>query len=185
MIDIEKIENIDDKKHIALLDTSSISFMQGLKMKGIQPEDILKDYDLILINTPLKDEFGHQLAVKLCESTCSGVILICKADLAEEMVNRTGDYGVCVVSKPLNKQELVKALRIGSAFRHRLLTMQKENNKLRTKLEEMRYVSRAKFLLISEQGMTEEAAHRYIEKSAMDTRRTRKEVSLEVIAKYE
>ena len=49
----------------------------------------------------------------------------------------------------------------------------------------MRYVSRAKFLLISEQGMTEEAAHHYIEKSAMDTRRTRKEVSLEVIAKYE
>lgn len=28
MIDIEKIENIDDKKHIVLLDTSSISFMQ-------------------------------------------------------------------------------------------------------------------------------------------------------------
>ena len=28
MIDIDKIENIDDKKHIALLDTSSISFMQ-------------------------------------------------------------------------------------------------------------------------------------------------------------
>ena len=49
MIDIEQIENIDDKKHIALLDTSSISFMQGLKMKGIQPEVILKDYDLILI----------------------------------------------------------------------------------------------------------------------------------------
>lgn len=79
----------------------------------------------------------------------------------------------------------MKALRTGSAFRHRLLTMQKENNKLRAKLEEMRYVSRAKFLLISEQGMTEETAHRYIEKSAMDTRRTRKEVSLEVIAKYE
>ena len=49
MIDIEKIENIDDKKHVALLDTSSISFMQGLKMKGIQPEEVLKDYDLILI----------------------------------------------------------------------------------------------------------------------------------------
>ena len=131
----------------------------GSEARRMIPHD---DYDLILINTPLKDEFGHQLAVKLCESTCSGVILICKADLAEEMVNRTG-----------------------SAFRYRLLTMQKENNKLRTKLEEMRYVSRAKFLLISEQGMTEEAAHRYIEKSAMDTRRTRKEVSLEVIAKYE
>lgn len=85
----------------------------GSEARRMIPHD---DYDLILINTPLKDEFGHQLAVKLCESTCSGVILICKADLAEEMVNRTGDYGVCVVSKPLNKQELVKALRIGSAF---------------------------------------------------------------------
>ena len=49
MLDIEKIKNIDDKKHVALLDTSSISFMQGLKMKGIQPEEVLKDYDLILI----------------------------------------------------------------------------------------------------------------------------------------
>ena len=131
------------------------------------------------------DEFGHQLAVKLCESTCSGVILICKADLAEEMTNRTSDYGVCVVPKPLNKQELLQAIRMGSAFRHRLLGLQKENNKLRAKLEELRYVSRAKFLLITEQGMSEEAAHRYIEKSAMDTRRTRKEVSLEIIAKYE
>ena len=154
----------------------------GSEARRMIPHD---DFDLILINTPLKDEFGHQLAVKLCESTCSGVILICKADLAEEMTNRTSDYGVCVVPKPLNKQELLQAIRMGSAFRHRLLGLQKENNKLRAKLEELRYVSRAKFLLITEQGMSEEAAHRYIEKSAMNTRRTRKEVSLEIIAKYE
>ena len=161
----------------------------GSEARRMIPHD---DFDLILINTPLKDEFGHQLAVKLCESTCSGVILICKADLAEEMTNRTSDYGLCVVPKPLYKakrsaslEELLQAIRMGSAFRHRLLGLQKENNKLRAKLEELRYVSRAKFLLITEQGMSEEAAHRYIEKSAMDTRRTRKEVSLEIIAKYE
>ena len=46
---ITKITNIDNKKHIALLDTSSISFMQGLHEKGITSEEILKDYDLILI----------------------------------------------------------------------------------------------------------------------------------------
>lgn len=46
---ITKITNIDNKKHIALLDTSSISFMQGLDERGIPSEDILKDYDLILI----------------------------------------------------------------------------------------------------------------------------------------
>ncbi len=49
MIEIARLSKIDDKRHIALLDTSSISFMQGLNGKGVQPESVLKDYDLILI----------------------------------------------------------------------------------------------------------------------------------------
>ena len=46
MIEIAKIDN---KKHIALLDTSSVSFMQALQIKGVQSESVLKDYDLILV----------------------------------------------------------------------------------------------------------------------------------------
>ena len=49
MIEIEKITKIDNKSHIALLDTSSISFMQALHIKGVHPEIVLKEYDLILI----------------------------------------------------------------------------------------------------------------------------------------
>lgn len=49
MINITAIHKIENKKYIALLDTSSISFMQGLKEKGIELNTILKDYDLILI----------------------------------------------------------------------------------------------------------------------------------------
>lgn len=49
MMTITKVTNIDNKKRIALLDTSSISFMQGLEAKGVPSDDILKDYDLILI----------------------------------------------------------------------------------------------------------------------------------------
>ena len=48
MIKIEEINNID-KKHIALMDTSSISFMQSLQNKEINLDCILKDYELILI----------------------------------------------------------------------------------------------------------------------------------------
>ena len=33
---ITKITELDGKRHIALLDTSSISFMQGLSEKGLQ-----------------------------------------------------------------------------------------------------------------------------------------------------
>lgn len=49
MLEITEITEIYNKRHIALLDTSSISFMQGLQTKGLQPETVLKDYDLILI----------------------------------------------------------------------------------------------------------------------------------------
>lgn len=142
-------------------------------------------YGLIIINTPLKDETGYQLSLKLSEDTCAAVILICKADIADEMTNRTIDYGVCVVPKPLNKAVFLQAIRTGTAFHHRMLALHQENAKLRTKLEELRYVSRAKCLLIAKQQMTEETAHRYIEKNAMDTRRTRKDVAMEIIAKYE
>lgn len=60
---ITKITDIDDKKHIALLDTSSISFMQGLHEKGVVSDEILKDYDLILVPewvlTEIKDAEGR------------------------------------------------------------------------------------------------------------------------------
>ncbi len=49
MIKITEITQIDSQKQIALLDTSSISFMQRLQMRGIQSDSVLKDYDLILI----------------------------------------------------------------------------------------------------------------------------------------
>ena len=49
MIEITKITEISGKRHIALMDTTSISFMQGLSLRGLQPESILKDYELILI----------------------------------------------------------------------------------------------------------------------------------------
>ena len=48
MIKIEEIKKMD-KKHIALMDTSSISFMQSLQNKEINLDCILKDYELILI----------------------------------------------------------------------------------------------------------------------------------------
>lgn len=63
MMEVTKITNIEHKKHIALLDTSSISFMQGLDTKGIPLDSILQVYDLILIPewvlTELNDAEGR------------------------------------------------------------------------------------------------------------------------------
>ena len=53
------------------------------------------------------------------------------------------------------------------------------------KLEEMRLVGRAKCMLMQYRGLTEQQAHRQIEKQAMDSRQTRGAVALEILDTYE
>lgn len=141
-------------------------------------------FDLMIINMPLSDEKGDRLAQQISASTSAGIILLCKADSAEEITNRTADSGVSVVSKPIHKSELYQAVRAGFAMRTRLLSLRDENEKLRQKLRELRVVSRAKCLLIEKCSMTEQDAHRHIEKLAMDSRRTREAVAEETIAAH-
>lgn len=141
-------------------------------------------FSLIVLNTPLKDEFGYQLSLQLTQNTCSGVVMLCKADMAEEMANKTISYGVLVVAKPLNRAALLQAIRMGKAMHGRMMHMKAENDKLQKKLEELRCVSCAKCILIEREQYTEEQAHRYIEKLAMDTRRNRREVAMEILSHY-
>ena len=46
---INSIDKIENQRKIAILDTSSISFLQHLNQRCQRADDILKDYDLILI----------------------------------------------------------------------------------------------------------------------------------------
>ena len=48
-MNIPSISSIENKKRIAIFDTSSVSFMQNLQQKCSTADRILKDYDLILI----------------------------------------------------------------------------------------------------------------------------------------
>ena len=63
--------------------------------------------------------------------------------------------------------------------------MQRENQRLQGKIEEIRLCDRAKCALIQHRGLTEPQAHRYMEKRAMDERRTRREVAEEILRTYE
>ena len=52
------------------------------------------------------------------------------------------------------------------------------------KIQEIRLVNKAKWALIQCLGMTEEEAHRHIEKRAMDERLTRREVASRILSTY-
>ncbi|MDR1960853.1 MAG: response regulator, partial [Gracilibacteraceae bacterium] len=102
------------------------------------------DYDLVIVNTPLADEFGHDLAFAVLENTSAGVMLLVKSDIAEEVEARVEDYGVFVLAKPLNRQMLYQALKLMAASRRRIVGLKLQNSKLQSKIEELRLVDRAK-----------------------------------------
>ncbi len=143
------------------------------------------EYALVIINAPLSDEFGHELSIFLAENTSSGVILLCKADMVEDVSDKVVDYGVCVVPRPMNRAMLHQSIRLVEAVRSRMLGLKRENSKLMVKIDEMRLINRAKCALMQYLKLTEPEAHRYIEKQAMDTRSTRKEVALRILSAYE
>lgn len=143
------------------------------------------DFDLVVVNTPLSDEFGDELALLAAQETMAGVVLIVKAEMADDISAKVENDGALVVSKPLNRQLFYQALRLAAASRRRMLGLKKENVKLQKKIEEIRLVDRAKCALIQYLNMTEAQAHRYIEKQAMDLRTTRGEIANGILHTYE
>lgn len=141
-------------------------------------------YDLVIINTPLPDEYGTELAIAASDSFC-GVMLIVKAENADEISEKVENFGVFVVEKPISRQVFFRTIRMAGVQLHRMQGLQKENRKLKNKIEEIRTVDRAKCLLIQFEEMTEPEAHRYIEKRAMDLRISRLQVASEILQQYE
>ena len=146
---------------------------------------ITNSYDLIIINAPLTDEFGEELAIHIVENAVSGVLLIVKSELFDEICYRVEEFGVFTVSKPLSKQYFYQALKLCTATVERLRVFEKEKVKLQVKIDEIRIIDRAKCTLIEYLKMSEAQAHRYIEKQAMDMRTTKKSIAESILRTYE
>lgn len=143
------------------------------------------DFELVVINTPLTDEYGHELSIMISEASTAGIILICKNDISDDVSDKVSDFGVCVVPKPLNKVVFHQSLKLVQATRSRMLGLKKENVKLLGQIEEMRLINRAKCALMQYLKFTEPQAHKYIEKQAMNNRQTRCEVARHILDTYE
>ena len=142
-------------------------------------------YDLVLINTPLPDEFGTRLALDACESSSAGVLLLVKVEHCPDIEAQVSAHGVLTLAKPTSAQLFAQTLRLLCITRERLRGMEKKAVTLQEKMGEIRLVNRAKWLLIEELKMTEQEAHRYIEKQAMDRCVTRRAVAEQILSTYQ
>ena len=138
-------------------------------------------FSLVFINTPLPDEPGAQLALDLSNNRNCCVALLVSGDSYDQINEQVEDAGVITLSKPCSAQQLKQAAAMMSATRFKLADLEQKTATLEEKMEEIRLVNRAKWMLIERRGMDEATAHRYIEKLAMDARQTRRLVAQTLI----
>ena len=140
--------------------------------------------DIVIINTPLSDDFGVELALDLAEGA-TGVMLLVKNELYDQVCYKVEDSGVLTLGKPMSRQGFYSAVKLLTAMTARLSKMEKANRTLQEKMADIRVVNRVKWLLIEHHHMKEQDAHYFIEKQAMDTRLSRREVAENIIRAYD
>lgn len=139
----------------------------------------------VVVDTPLSDEPGADLALYAASRCSGGVILFARRTLAEELAKLSGGRGVIVIPKPVDREALRLALQALEIMRIKLALAEDENLRLRARLADEKAICRAKCLLVAHHGMQEAAAHRYIEKRAMDSRKSKREIADEIIKREE
>ena len=141
------------------------------------------DWEVLVVNAPLPDEFGHQLAMDAADEG-TGVLLAVKSEQWEEISEQASSFGVLTLGKPFSRGMFSQAVGLLLASQAKAQRYRAENEKLRQKLEELRIVSRAKCLLVEYLHLNEEEAHKYPERQAMEERKTRRAVAEEILREY-
>ncbi|MCR5040738.1 MAG: ANTAR domain-containing protein [Clostridia bacterium] len=140
-----------------------------------------RSYDIVIVNSPLPDDAGVRFAIDAVGGAGTVALLLIRAEFFDETSQRVSEHGVFTVSKPVSGTLLDAALNWLISARERLRKTEKKTLTLEEKMEEIRIVNRAKWLLIERRGMDEPSAHRFIEKQAMDRCVTRRTVAEEIL----
>ena len=149
-----------------------------------QRELINKSVDIVVINAPLKDEMGTELAIELAQNNSCGVMMMVKNDVYEQVSYKVEEYGVLTLPRPCTAQQAFQTMKLLLATKQRLKALEQKTASLEEKMKEIRLVNRAKGLLMDNLKFTEQEAHRYIEKAAMDNCRKKSEIAQNIINTY-
>ena len=106
------------------------------------------------------------------------------SELFDEVNYKVQDLGVFTVSKPVNATIMSQTLKMLCSMRERLLRMEQKQKSFEEKMEEIKLVNRAKLLLVENLHLTEEQAHKFIEKNAMNERKSKVFVAGKIIEEY-
>lgn len=139
--------------------------------------------ELAVINSPLMDESGEELAEYIIQNSVAGCILLGKSERIEKISEKAEKCGIILISKPFNRTLLYQLIKTVDISVRRSWKLYEETIRLEQKIDEIKTVDKAKFLLMEYRGMTEEKAHNYLEQYAMNKRKKKSIAALEIIDK--
>lgn len=140
--------------------------------------------DIVIINAPLPDDFGTRFALDLCSCSTTGVLLIVKSEFLPDISAQVSIFGVLTLQKPTTAGMITSSLQLLCGTCERLKRMEEKTVSVEEEMKEIRLVNRAKWLLIDQLKMTENEAHKFIEKQAMDRCVTKKKIAENIILTY-
>ena len=143
-----------------------------------------RHFDFIIVNSPLTDGFGTEFAIDCAEAKNTVVLQLVKAELYDEIYSKVSPCGVFTLPKPMSKQSMINALHWMITAKAKLERLESKAVSIEDKMQEIRLVNKAKWLLIDKEKMPEPDAHRYIEKEAMNRCVPKRTVADEIIKKY-
>ena len=144
----------------------------------------LSAYDALLVSVPLRSEFGLDFVAEASKRTSAPIIVLASANIAEDVQRRIKFTGAFVLAKPFSRSVLTQTVKMAAVAKENIDRLVREKTELQGKLDDVRIIDRAKCLLIQYLNMTEEQAHKHIQKMAMDTRRSQREVAEDILKTY-
>lgn len=148
-----------------------------------EAKEILKKekFDLVIINSPLSDGSGADIAL---EAMGDGILQVIFASSSEE-AKVLEKNGIFVIKKPFGGNIFKITLDMAEVAFNRMKMLINKNNELMQQIEEIKLVNRAKAILIKTFGMNENEAHKYLERQAMDLRKTKVYIAEKILNTYE
>ena len=137
--------------------------------------------DLVILDVKMPVLDGIAAAERIARDRIAPVVIL-TAFSQRELVERARDAGaMAYLVKPFTRSDLVPAIEIAVSRFAELRALRAEVADLGERLETRKAVERAKAVLQKELGLTEPDAFRWIQKTAMDLRRSMREVAEGVV----
>lgn len=144
----------------------------------------LPECDAVIVSTPLRSEFGLNFVAETSRKTSAPIIVLARADIAEDVQSRIKFTGAFVLAKPFPKSLLAQTIKMAFVAKENINRLEQEKTELLGQLDDVKTIDRAKCCLIEYLNLTENQAHRHIQKLAMDTRRTQREIAEDILRTY-